>query len=191
MSYMTVPQAAEYLNTSERFVRRLIAERRVAFHHVGRHDTGGPRRVRPGRPRRTGDTPQRPAGSGASGVMANKKRRRFGAIRQLSSGRFQARYRGPDGLMRAAPQVFLTERDADRWLTMTEAEILRGEWIDPWKSATPLSEFGPQWIKEGKLRPRTTDDYESILPTTSRRTSGTRPWARSAPARSGSVIRPA
>jgi excisionase family DNA binding protein len=36
-TYLTVPQTAEYLNTSERFVRRLIAERRIAFHHVGRH----------------------------------------------------------------------------------------------------------------------------------------------------------
>lgn len=35
--YLTVSEAAEYLNTSERFVRRLIAERRIAFHHVGRH----------------------------------------------------------------------------------------------------------------------------------------------------------
>lgn len=35
--YLTVAEAAEYLNTSERFIRRLIAERRVAFHHVGRH----------------------------------------------------------------------------------------------------------------------------------------------------------
>ena len=32
-----MPETADYLNTSERFVRRLIAERRVAFHHVGRH----------------------------------------------------------------------------------------------------------------------------------------------------------
>ena len=36
-NYLTVHEAAEYLNTSERFVRRLIAERRIAFHHVGRH----------------------------------------------------------------------------------------------------------------------------------------------------------
>jgi excisionase family DNA binding protein len=36
-TYLTVSQTAEYLNTSERFVRRLIAERRIAFHHVGRH----------------------------------------------------------------------------------------------------------------------------------------------------------
>ena len=35
--YLTVAEAAEYLNTSVRFVRRLIAERRIAFHRVGRH----------------------------------------------------------------------------------------------------------------------------------------------------------
>ncbi|OSY38020.1 excisionase family DNA binding protein [Pseudonocardia autotrophica] len=35
--YLTVPQAAEHLNTSVRFVRRLIAERRITFFRVGRH----------------------------------------------------------------------------------------------------------------------------------------------------------
>ncbi|HET9140544.1 helix-turn-helix domain-containing protein [Actinophytocola sp.] len=35
--YLTVEEAAEYLNTSVRFVRRLIEERRIAFHKVGRH----------------------------------------------------------------------------------------------------------------------------------------------------------
>jgi excisionase family DNA binding protein len=35
--YLTVALAAEHLNTSVRFVRRLVAERRIAFHHVGRH----------------------------------------------------------------------------------------------------------------------------------------------------------
>ncbi|MGB8255401.1 MAG: excisionase family DNA-binding protein [Pseudonocardiaceae bacterium] len=35
--YLTVSETAVYLNTSERFVRRLVAERRIAFHHVGRH----------------------------------------------------------------------------------------------------------------------------------------------------------
>lgn len=34
---LTVEQAAERLNTGPRFVRRLIAERRIEFHHVGRH----------------------------------------------------------------------------------------------------------------------------------------------------------
>jgi excisionase family DNA binding protein len=34
---LTVEQAAERLGTSERFVRRLIAERRIAYVKVGRH----------------------------------------------------------------------------------------------------------------------------------------------------------
>ena len=34
---LTVAQAAEVLGTSERFPRRLIAERRIRFVRVGRH----------------------------------------------------------------------------------------------------------------------------------------------------------
>jgi excisionase family DNA binding protein len=34
---LSVEQAAECLGTSERFVRRLIAERRIAFIKLGRH----------------------------------------------------------------------------------------------------------------------------------------------------------
>ena len=34
---LTVEQAAERLGTSERFVRRLIAERRITFINLGRH----------------------------------------------------------------------------------------------------------------------------------------------------------
>ncbi|MEU3625522.1 DNA-binding protein [Amycolatopsis coloradensis] len=35
--YLTVEEAAAYLNTGVRFVRRLIAERRIAFHKAGVH----------------------------------------------------------------------------------------------------------------------------------------------------------
>jgi excisionase family DNA binding protein len=34
---LTIDQAAERLGTSVRFIRRLIAERRIAYHKVGRH----------------------------------------------------------------------------------------------------------------------------------------------------------
>lgn len=34
---LTVDQAAEHLGTSTRFIRRLIAERRIAFNKLGRH----------------------------------------------------------------------------------------------------------------------------------------------------------
>ena len=34
---LTVDEAAGVLNTTPRFVRRLITERRICFHHIGRH----------------------------------------------------------------------------------------------------------------------------------------------------------
>jgi excisionase family DNA binding protein len=35
--YLTVPEVAERLGTTERFPRRLIAERRIAYVKIGRH----------------------------------------------------------------------------------------------------------------------------------------------------------
>jgi excisionase family DNA binding protein len=37
MSLLSVEEAAERLGTSPRFIRRLIAERRIAFTKLGRH----------------------------------------------------------------------------------------------------------------------------------------------------------
>jgi hypothetical protein len=58
-------------------------------------------------------------------------RRRFGSVRMLPSGRWQARYLGPDGLPRRAPTLFDTKRDAERFLVSTEAEMLRGRLDGP------------------------------------------------------------
>jgi excisionase family DNA binding protein len=33
---LTLPEAAAYLNVNERYMRRLVSERRVAYHKVGR-----------------------------------------------------------------------------------------------------------------------------------------------------------
>jgi integrase len=95
--------------------------------------------------------------------MAARRKRRFGSVRKLPSGRWQARYRGADGLMRSAPHPFATERDADQWLTVVESELLRGDWIDPWLSEVKLDDFGRRWIRERTLKPRTRDDYEGIF----------------------------
>ena len=35
--YLDVSHAATYLGTTERFIRRLVAERRIVFYKVGRH----------------------------------------------------------------------------------------------------------------------------------------------------------
>jgi hypothetical protein len=46
--------------------------------------------------------------------MPNSKgrQRRFGTIRRLPSGRYQARYPGPDGVRRAADDTFATKTAA-------------------------------------------------------------------------------
>ena len=93
--------------------------------------------------------------------MARRKkpaRRRFGKVRLLPSGRYQASYLGADGLRRAAPHTFEAEDQAEDWLTLREAELLRGDWTDPDRGKIPLSVYGRDWIDERpELRPRTAE----------------------------------
>lgn len=97
--------------------------------------------------------------------MAGKKgHRRFGAVRKLPSGRFQASYLGPDGRRHTAPETFPTERDADRWLVHVESAIARNEWTDPERAKIRLHDYAESWIKERPgLRPRTVQLYEWLL----------------------------
>lgn len=97
--------------------------------------------------------------------MANSKgrRRRFGAIRRLKSGRYQARYPGPDGVMRPAPFTFETTADADDWLAEKQTEIRRGEWRDPEAGAVSFRAYADKWVEERGLAPLTQDLYRYLL----------------------------
>jgi integrase len=97
--------------------------------------------------------------------MANSKgrRRRFGAIRRLPSGRYQARYPGPDGVMRPAPDTFATVADADDWLAEKQTEIRRGEWRDPDAGAVSFRAYADKWVAERELAPLTEDLYRYLL----------------------------
>jgi integrase len=92
------------------------------------------------------------------------RRRRFGAVRELRSGQWQARYRGPDGIMRPADHTFLSKTAAEVWLTRKEAEILDGEWIDPDFGKVLFAEYAAAWIEERpNLRPKTIRLYRYLL----------------------------
>ena len=90
-------------------------------------------------------------------------KRRFGAVRRLPSGRWQARYTARDGIRRVAPVTFEHKREADRWLVATEAEILRGDWLDPGAGKVSLKEFAETWVAERDLKPRTREEYARHL----------------------------
>ncbi|MFS8104822.1 site-specific integrase [Lentzea alba] len=97
--------------------------------------------------------------------MARKKgRRRFGWVRKLPSGRFQASYLGPDEKRHNAPETFATEKDADRWLVHVEGAILRSEWMDPERAKIRLQDYAESWVNERPgLRPRTVHLYDWLL----------------------------
>lgn len=90
--------------------------------------------------------------------------RRFGNIRQLPSGRYQASYIGPDGRRHNAPETYARKGDAERALSLIEAEIVKGNWIDPERGKIKLRDYAETWIRERPgLRPRTVDLYTWTL----------------------------
>ena len=101
------------------------------------------------------------ASTGASELSGNSKgrKRRFGSVRGLPSGKWQARYTAPDGLIRKAPRLFNSMRAAERWLVETEAEMLRGDWLDPDAGRVPIGEYADLWLQERDLKARTREEY--------------------------------
>ncbi|MFE4469054.1 tyrosine-type recombinase/integrase [Leifsonia sp. NPDC056824] len=107
-----------------------------------------------------------------------KRRESFGAIRQRSSGRYQASYVGLDGERYNAPHTFDNPTDARGWLAIQHAKLLSGDWSpnDAAQVATAkkaradtLGDYAEQWLRtrvnrhgEG-LRPRTRVEYERLL----------------------------
>ncbi|GAA4821386.1 tyrosine-type recombinase/integrase [Streptomyces ziwulingensis] len=98
--------------------------------------------------------------------MPNKKgkRRSFGAVRQLASGRWQVRYRDPEtGLLRPAEKTYETKTDAQVALTHIEADITRGQWADPDAGAVNFADYATAWLRDRKLADRTRERNESVM----------------------------
>ncbi|MBV2362253.1 tyrosine-type recombinase/integrase [Streptomonospora nanhaiensis] len=90
-------------------------------------------------------------------------RRQFGSVRQIASGRWQARYLGPDGVFRPADRTFDSRKSAERWLSLKEAEIARQEWIDPDAGSVLFRVYAGDWLEDRDLAPKTAQLYEGLL----------------------------
>ena len=88
------------------------------------------------------------------------RRRQFGSVRRLPSGKWQARYEIPGGRSVVAPGTFRTKAEAGRWLASVETDQARGAWVDPVAGATSLSEYASAWLRgQVRLSKRTREIY--------------------------------
>ncbi|MGW1067312.1 tyrosine-type recombinase/integrase [Streptomyces aureus] len=131
--------------------------------------------------------------------MANNqgRRRRFGSVRQLKSGRWQARFRDPvTGQLRTVEETYPTKTDAEVALTHIEADITRGQWSDPDAGKVQFGEYATGWLNDRKLAARSRERHESairlhLLPTFGERplasisTAQVRAWRTACLARTG------
>ncbi|MEV4462751.1 tyrosine-type recombinase/integrase [Micromonospora echinofusca] len=97
--------------------------------------------------------------------MGAARKRRFGRLRKLPSGRYQVRYLGPDGLDHPAPSTFRSKAEAERFLSIMEADISQGRWIAPSAGRTTIAEWAEQWFTatESGWKPKTRHTYRSVL----------------------------
>ena len=81
------------------------------------------------------------------------RRRQWGSVRRLPSGRYQARL--PDGV--AAPETFATKSEASRWLSLAEADLVRGTFVHPSLAAgVTVAEWLDEWISAHSVHKRAT-----------------------------------
>ncbi|MGW1767976.1 tyrosine-type recombinase/integrase [Streptomyces sp. NPDC002073] len=74
------------------------------------------------------------------------KTRRIKSARYGSGLRYRARYIGPDGTEKSKSFPDKQKRLADQWLTHIEADMSRGQYIDPAAGRTTFREYAEKWL---------------------------------------------
>ena len=102
-------------------------------------------------------------------------KRYFGSVRQLPSGRFQARYQGPDGRTYTARTdsgsalTFDSRQYADAYLARISGDIQAGRWVSPDAaktiSAAPVTfgAYSRTWLASRELSDSTRLLYSNVL----------------------------
>jgi integrase len=90
-------------------------------------------------------------------------KRSFGEVSKLPSGRYRARYRELNGHRVSAPNTFATRGEADRWLTLRRAELLRADWTATVTGTRSFGDYANAWLADRQLKPRTRAHYRRLL----------------------------
>ncbi|EHK84257.1 phage integrase family protein [Rhodococcus pyridinivorans AK37] len=125
------------------------------------------------------------------GGMARRKKRSFGGLRKLPSGRWQANYTAPDGLLYKAPRTFAAEDDAIGWLNAERRLIDLDVWTSPAERdrdeqpapVLTLGEYADRWITHRHLKESTRHLYRRMFEQHIEPTLGTIPLDEVTPER--------
>jgi integrase len=97
-----------------------------------------------------------------------RRRNDFGSLRRLPSGRWQARYRDPNGRVQTARRTFDTRADAAAYLAGVRTDVSRGARLASDAGQATLAEFSASWLEHRRVRgqhlaPRTAQLYRGLL----------------------------
>lgn len=91
------------------------------------------------------------------------RRRHFGSVGRLASGRFQASC-WHRGRRRIADTTFATKGEAHAFLDGIATSLHRSEWVDPTAGRISFAEYATKWLDQRTdLRPSTRDHYRWLL----------------------------
>lgn len=116
----------------------------------------------------------------------------FGQLTKMRSGRWQARYTGPDRALHTPGGTFTRKADAAAWLVDERRHVESGAWTSPKarreaaQVETELLTFGryaDAWLSQRDLKPRTRAHYRTLLDRLILPTFGTDELAAITPAR--------
>ncbi|MGW4780340.1 tyrosine-type recombinase/integrase [Streptomyces filamentosus] len=91
------------------------------------------------------------------------KPRRVKSERHGTGLRYRARYVGPDGTEKSKSFPDRQKRLADQWLAQVEADMSRGQYIDPRASRITFQQYGEKWLRNHQADPNTGFSMESQL----------------------------
>ena len=84
----------------------------------------------------------------------------FGHVELLASGRWRARYTGPDGKRRS--MSFTTKTDARRWLATSQADVVRKAWRAPEGGQRTVGAYAADYLTRSDLRASTRQLYDGL-----------------------------
>src|SRR4051794_10804 len=90
----------------------------------------------------------------------SKRRAAFGTVDKLPSGKFRARYVGPDGRRRS--RIFTTKTDANAWLATQQADLVRKAWRAPEAGKRTVGAYAADYLDRDDLRQSTRTLYEGL-----------------------------